>query len=185
MEYARWSMVKVATVPGTSARRSGAIWSMAWHGEAGPGRRHVAEPAHQAPAGHEAVLPPLGAVHGRGTGALGVGTAGRLAAQLPPPGQERGVGEVVPPRGDLLGDGRHTVGGPGPLGAGQRLGGAQDEAVGPIGQRQHGDHLPRLGALEHVAQRHAGMRSAQVADRAGQVGSDDAVAARRGRTPWP
>ena len=24
-------MVKVATVPGTSARRSGCIWSMAWH----------------------------------------------------------------------------------------------------------------------------------------------------------
>ncbi len=28
---ARWSIVKVATVPATSARRSACIWSMAWH----------------------------------------------------------------------------------------------------------------------------------------------------------
>ena len=58
-------------------------------GQAGPGGGHVAEAADEAAAGREAVLPLLGAVHGRRTGALGVGPPRRLPAQLAPPGQER------------------------------------------------------------------------------------------------
>ena len=66
-------------------------------GEADPGGGQVAEAAHQAPTGVEPELPPLGPVHGRGVGPLGIGTPGRLAVEHAPPRQEDGVGQVRPP----------------------------------------------------------------------------------------
>ena len=144
--------------------------------EAGPGRRHVAEAAHLAATAGEGVLPLLGAVHGRRPRPLGVGPPGRLPAHLAPPGQEGGVGQVVPSRRDLLGHRRDTGRGPGRLRRGQCVGGAEHEGVGPVGQRQDDDHLPGLGPLEHVAQRHGAGRRAQIAHRPGQVGGERPVA---------
>ncbi len=138
--------------------------------EAGPGRGHVAEAAGRAAARRKGVLPFLGAVHRRRARPLGVGTAGRLAVQLRAPGQERGVGEVVAPRCDLLGHGGHARLRARPLRPGQRRRRPEHERVGAVGQGQDGDHLARLRTLQHVAERHGRVSRAEIPDRGQQVG---------------
>ena len=174
-------MVKVATVPRTSASRSGCIWSMDWHTRQTRVGRQVAEAADRAAAGGEGVLPALGAVHDRRARALGIGAPGRLAVELAPPGQEGGVGEVGPARGHLLGH-RRDPGGPARrLGRRQGVGGAQHQGVGAVGQRQHHDDLARRGPLEHVGQGQPGLGRPEVAHRAGQVGRHGLRRPRRAR----
>ncbi len=169
-------MVKVATVPGTSAKRSACIWSMAWHFRQARVGGMWRKPQARQRLAAKAYFQSLGTVHRRGTGALRVGTAWRLSMELASPSQEGRIGEVVAPRRHLVGHRGHAGGGPGPLRGGQRLRGAQDEGVGAVGQRQDRDHLPRLGPLQDVAQRDAGMRGPEVPDRRHQVRRQDALA---------
>ena len=165
-------------MPGTSARRSGSIWSTDWQRQADPGRREVAEAARQAPAGREAELPPLGAVHRRGVGSFGVGSPGRLAAELAPPGQERGVGEIGAARVDLLGHRRQAGLRRAAWTAGSASVVRRTTASAPSASDTTATTWPGRGPLEHVGQRHAGLGGAQVADPAVWSG-----ATRRRRTP--
>ena len=144
--------------------------------EAGPGRGHVAEAAGQCSGSprRRTSTPRSGARSARPAARGRAAAAARGAAG--PPGQERGVGQVVAPRRHLLGDGRHARLGAGPLRLGQRGGRPEHEGVRAVGQRQHGDHLAGLCALEHVAQRHAGVGRAEIPDRGQQVGRQHAVA---------
>ena len=79
-------------------------------GQTHPGGRQVHEAAHRAPAGRESELPELVAAHGRRVGAFRIGSPRRLAAQLAPPGEEQGIGQVGAPGLGQLGHG----GEPGP-----------------------------------------------------------------------
>ena len=76
---ARRSTVNVATVPLDVGQPLGLHLVDGVAVQADPGRRQVAEPAMQAPARRERVLPRLGAVRRRRARALGVGPTGRLA----------------------------------------------------------------------------------------------------------
>ena len=175
-------MVKVATVPGTSARRSGCIWSMVWHDRqarvGGMWRKpqtwqRLAAKAYF----HCSERWTVGA-----PGTLGIGPARRLPAQLAAPGQERRVGQVVPPGGHLLGHrwarraSARACCAPASASVVRRT-----QRVGAVGQRQHDDDLPRLGPLEHVAQRDGGLGRAEVADRPGRGRAPAPRRARRGR----
>ena len=145
-------------------------------GQAGPGRRHVAEAAHLAAAADEGVLPLLGAVHGRGSGSFGVRAAWGLPAHVAAPGQEGRIRQVVAPGGHLLRHRRQAGLGPRRLRCGQRSGGAQHQRVGPVGQRQHHDHLSGLRPFEHVAQCHGGLGRPEVAHRPGEIGNQSVLA---------
>ena len=140
--------------------------------QADPGRRQMTEATDLATAGGEGVFPRFGAVHDRCARALGIRAPGRLAVQLPPPGQEGGVGQIVAARRHLLGHRRHSGRPTGCLRGGKGVGRAQDQGVGPVGQRQHHDELARPGPLEHVGQGHAGLGRPEVADGGQKVGRD-------------
>ena len=78
----------------------------------------------------------------------------------------------------LLGHRRHAL--PPPAAAAplvSSLRGTKDQSVRAVGQRQRGDHVPRFGVLEHVAQRH-GWRGPHRGSPAnvGQVRCEDSVA---------
>ncbi len=112
---------------------------------------------------------------GRGTGALRIGAPRRLAHELATPCQEGGVGQVVSARRHLLGHGRHAGFGPRLSSRDQRSGGPEDQCIRTVGQGQHHDDLVRFGPVQHVGQRHPGVRCAQVAERGGEVRRQDAA----------
>ena len=148
---ARWSTVNVATVPGTSARRSGCIWSMVWHDrQTRVGGRWRKPQTWQRLAAkayfHSSERCTVGAPGRSGSAAA----AARGASAPARSGRSRTARSSRPAATCSA-----TVGTPAAAraacAAGQRVGRAQDEGVRAVGQRQHDDHLARVGTLEHVS----------------------------------
>ena len=99
----------------------------------------------------------------------GSGRRGGSTVTIPRQAQELAVGEVAAGL-DLRRD--RTRG----LVRGQRVGRAEQEHVGAVGQHHERDDLARLGLLERARQQQAGMRGAGVADRRRKVVDDRVVA---------
>ena len=83
--------MNVAMVAGTSASRSGVMRSTAWHFTHTRCGGKMSRAARLAAAAGERELPVLAAERGRRRRRLGIGTARRLALDLPAPGEERRV----------------------------------------------------------------------------------------------
>src|SRR5439155_5430246 len=127
----------------------------------------MARTAVDAPASGKAELPLLVAQRRRCRGRRGVGPARWLAVELALPGQERRVAEIGAPTGDLGSECATRV--PPLAVADDRVGDAQQETHGTIGDLYERDRLTGAGPVEDVGEQDPEVRGAAVAERIGEV----------------